>query len=70
MTMGKTGHTITQVEIQEYLSEMDYPTSKQDIIDYVLEHNAPNEVIDLMIRIPDRQYNKPSDVTKAIDNLE
>jgi hypothetical protein len=57
-------------EIQEYLHGMDYPAGKSDLISKARSNNAPQDVIDVLDRLPDQRFSTPIDVNKAIGDIE
>jgi hypothetical protein len=57
-------------EVQEYLHGMDYPAGKSDLISKAKSNNAPQEVIDLLGKLPDQKFSTPIDVNKAIGDIE
>lgn len=56
-------------EIQAYLGGIDYPKSKQELIDHARNQGAPQEVIDLLQKMEDKQFRAPNDVSQSIDKL-
>lgn len=63
-------HAINPVQIQKYLAGIDYPIKKQDLIQRAQEQNAPDDVVAVLQRLPERDYDAPTAVTKAVSNLE
>ena len=58
-------------EIQKELKGVDCPASKQDLIDHAKSGSGGNkEVMDILKKLPDKKYNSPIDVTKAVGNQE
>jgi hypothetical protein len=57
-------------EVQEYLHGMDYPAGKNDLISKAKSNNAPQEVIDILGKLPDQRFSTPIDVNKAIGDIE
>ncbi len=54
------------VEVEKFLKGVDYPATKQDLIDAASDNDAPDEVIDALNRIADKEYASPADVSKEI----
>lgn len=54
------------INIEGYLEDMDYPATKQDIIDRANENDAPDEVMDKLDRITDKEYVTPAEVSKEL----
>ena len=56
------------IELQKSLSGMDYPASKDDLVRHAEEHGADKEILDRLRKIPDREYDGPSGVSKEFSN--
>jgi hypothetical protein len=54
------------VDVQKYLAGVDYPATKQDLIDIASDNNAPEEVIETLGGIDDMEYGSVADVSKAV----
>ncbi len=61
---------VNPVQIQKYLGGIDYPASKQDLVKTAKSKGADQRVMDMLNKLPDQKYNKPTDVTKEIGKLE
>lgn len=61
---------ISTGEIQEYLGGLDYPVDKNKLVSYAREQGAPQEVVDILSKIPEKQYPTPIDVNKEIGKVE
>jgi hypothetical protein len=49
----------------QMLKDLDFPASKDKIIQFVQQRNADDELISQLKKIEDRKYQNVSDVTKA-----
>lgn len=54
------------IQVQKFLKGLDYPVSKQDIINQAKKNKADKEIMDLLNHLDDREYNSPVEVSKAI----
>ena len=62
---------VSPAQIQKKLDGVDYPASKQDLIDHVKNSEGNNkEVIQVMDQLPDKDYNSPVDVSKAVGQID
>lgn len=52
------------IETQKALKGMDYPSGKQAILEKARENNAPQEIIQILEDLPDREYENAADVSK------
>lgn len=58
-------------EVQKSLHGVDYPASKQDLLDHVKKSGGDNKgVIQIINNLPDKNYNSPVDVSKAVGQME
>ena len=62
----------SSAEVQEKLDGVDYPASKQDLINHAKQSGGGgNEnVIQVLKQLPDKDYNSPVDVSKAVGQVE
>lgn len=51
-------------EIQQYISNIDFPIGKDDLIRLATEHGAPPQLISIFERFTDKQYHGPDEVTQ------
>lgn len=56
-------------EIEEHL-DVEYPKSKDELINAARDNNAPDDVMSVLDRIPDRQYGSAADLAKGIGEAE
>ncbi len=61
---------IAPIQVQKYLKGMDYPASKQDLLDQARKNKATNDVISMLEQIKSNKFNDPSDVSKALGESE
>lgn len=54
------------IDVQKYLAGIDYPATKQDLIDIASDNDAPQEVIECLSGIDEKEYDSVSDVSKAV----
>jgi hypothetical protein len=54
------------IDVQKYLSGMNYPASKEQLVEHAKKKGAPENVIDELTRIPDGEYDGPNRVSKAV----
>ncbi|GGK99150.1 hypothetical protein JOE58_002879 [Curtobacterium luteum] len=56
------------IEIQKYLSGIDYPASKDDIVATAEREGATGDALDALKDIPDGEYDAPTAVSSAISD--
>ncbi len=66
--MSKMGMDTSQISM--YLKNMEYPTDKQKIIDMAKSHGAPESVIMMLNKLPNKQYTRSSDVEAEFSKMK
>lgn len=56
--------------VERYLKGVDYPASKQDLVDHAQDQDAPDDVMHVIEQMADRTYNSPVDVSKEVGQIE
>ncbi|WP_336714751.1 DUF2795 domain-containing protein [Arthrobacter sp. USHLN218] len=54
------------IDIQKALGGVDYPASAADLVKKAEDSGADSSVIDVLRGLPDRQYETPAEVNKAV----
>lgn len=54
------------IELQKYLSGVDYPAKRDDLVRAAERNGADSGTLDVVRRLPDRTYEGPSGVSKEI----
>jgi len=60
---------INPVQIQKNLKGIDYPVSKQDLVKHAQKNGADESVCATLEKLPDREYETPTEVSKAIGKM-
>jgi len=58
---------VNPVQVQKSLGGLDYPASKEDLIKHAQQECADENVHSTPEWLPDRNYETPADVSKAIE---
>jgi hypothetical protein len=53
-------------EIQRYLTGIDYPATKDDVISTAEDNDAPDEVIEELQAMGEEQFDGPDEVAEAL----
>lgn len=65
------GHEkVNPIQVEKYLKHVDYPAYKEDLIRSALEEGADENVIHTLQAMPDRKFEGPIGVSRAIGNLQ
>jgi hypothetical protein len=57
---------VSPIDVQKALSGMDYPASRQQIVEHAERNGGDREVLDALKGIEDREYEGPSGVSSAV----
>lgn len=63
---GNAGRRAAEASLEAYLLAVDYPASKQRIVEAARRDEAPPAIIQALGRLPERNYGRPMDVTNAL----
>jgi hypothetical protein len=66
---GGDGTKANPVEVQSFLDGVGYPTRKQELVREAEKRDAPQEVRATLRRLPDKEFDSPTDVSEAIGSL-
>ncbi len=61
---------VSAAQIQVYLKGIDYPVNKEQLVQHSKSHGAPDNVMSFMNRLPERQYNVPTDVEREFGKMK
>ncbi len=54
------------IEVQKYLSGVNYPASKDQLVQHARSQQAPDDVIEALESPPDDEYDGPNKVSSAV----
>ena len=57
------------VQVQKFLKGLDYPASKQDLIECARREGADENVLYTLGRLPERTYHGPNAISEEIGQL-
>jgi hypothetical protein len=60
--------TPNPIQIQKFLSGVDYPAEKNDIVQTAEKNGADDDVLEALRGLPEKSYDGPTAVSKAISN--
>jgi len=55
--------------VNQVLSTIKYPVSKNNLVQIAQQHGADNQVISVLQRLPDKTFNSPQEVQSAFESL-
>lgn len=57
---------VSPVDVQNYLSGIDYPVERNDIVQAAKQAGADRDVVARLEALEDREYTSPTDVSQAL----
>ena len=57
-------------KVQEILKSVNFPANKQDIINKAKEKGADNNIISMLEKLTDKQFQSPSDVMNEVNTIK
>jgi len=67
--MARGRGEVSPSNIAHYLKGIDFPATKQDMIDYADDNNAPEEIIDIIDNLPDIEFHSMTEVMTGASEL-
>lgn len=61
---------VNPIQLQKYLKGVDYPVSKEDLINHAKQQGADQDALSALEQIADQEYETPTEVSKAIGETE
>jgi hypothetical protein len=54
----------TPIQMQKFLSGVDYPASRDQLVEHARQQGADSEVLERLKQLPDRSFDGPNAVSK------
>jgi hypothetical protein len=54
------------IEVQKALGGISYPATKDQLVEHAQGKNATDDIVKVLQGIPDRKYDGPNEVSKAV----
>lgn len=61
---------VNPIDLQKHLKGLDYPASKDDVISHAEKNGADKEMKSILEQLPDEEFEAPTDVSKAVSEIE
>lgn len=68
MNRGMSGRS--PANIASFLEGLEFPASKDEVVDYAEDNNAPQEIIDVLEQLPDQEFLSMTDIMSGIGQVE
>ncbi len=69
-TSASSGKRISPVQMQKHLKGVNYPASKNDLVQQAQNNHASDEIVDKIRTLPADSFGGPKDVMKALGRAE
>src|SRR5258708_3134914 len=66
----KTMASVNPIQVEKFLKGVDYPASKRDLVKHGQQRGGDQEVLETLKQLPDRTYEGPAGVSKAIGAMD
>jgi hypothetical protein len=53
-------------KVEKYLGGVDYPASKDQLVENARSHGAGQDIIEALASMPDGEYGGPNEVSRAV----
>lgn len=53
-------------QIQKFLGGMEYPAGKNQVIDHARGKDAPNDILEVLKQLPEREYEGPTGIIEEL----
>jgi hypothetical protein len=62
--------TVNPIQIQTFLKGVDYPASKEALLQHAERNGADEGVRTTLEQLPDAEYETPADVSEALGKID
>ncbi len=61
---------INPIEVQQALKGVDYPATKEDLVNTAQNQGASQEIRSALDKLPNKTFDTPADVNEAIGDVQ
>lgn len=61
---------VSPAQVEKSIKGIKFPASKQELIQQAESNNANDDVLNILENVPDKQFNSPVDISKAIGKMK
>ncbi len=55
---------VNPIDVEQFLQKSHFPAQKQDLVQFARNEHAPEQIVNAISGIPDREYNSPQEAAK------
>lgn len=63
---GLKGGSVGGENVRDYLNGLDFPASRDEVVDHVMSQGASEMVIITLASIPDQDFQSPEEINQAL----
>lgn len=60
---------INPIQLQKHLKGVDYPASKDKLVQQAQQNGADDNAISVLEQLPDNEYSSPTAVSQAVSSM-
>ena len=60
---------VNPVQVQKFIGGVDYPATREELIEHADAAGADDEVLEALSQMPDETFETPGDVIDALDEM-
>jgi hypothetical protein len=60
---------VSPATLEKYLTGINYPCSRQELVNHARHQNAPQDVIQTLQNLPRDKFNSPVDISRAVGEM-
>ncbi|HML06336.1 MAG TPA: DUF2795 domain-containing protein [Methanobacterium sp.] len=61
---------VSPAQVEKSIKGIRFPASRQELVEQAESNNANGDVLNILENIPDKQFNSPVDISKAIGKMK
>ena len=61
---------VNPIQLQKFLKGVDYPATKEDLLESAERNGADEDVRTTLEQLPDEEYETPADVSQAVGKID
>jgi hypothetical protein len=61
---------VSPAQVEKSIKGIRFPASRQELVEQAESNNANGDVLNILENVPDKQFNSPVDISKAIGKMK
>lgn len=61
---------VSAAQLQIYLKGISYPADKSELVERARDNGAPDNVINMLEKLPDKDYRRPTEVEEEFNKMK